>query len=135
MTESAAALNGMDRLLFKIENAVVELDDVVVAEAATEWKKHVDATRDARAKVKAYLVNTKAGADVNAGYDVAKRLLDDLDFNAFVVHTNWRPLMEALKNGTGNADEFVEHFHRDIGRFKELERKFDEWIRQFKVRK
>jgi len=131
ISESSAAFVIAEDTLNKIEIKSQALNQDSVRDAFTEWNNHLDIVVEARRIVEAYL---RSGSDpelINS-YVVASQLLSDMDRGFLVIDAAWESML-ALEN-TAKAAEFVALFRKDIQRYRTLERKFDEWIKQFKVR-
>ncbi len=131
-TESAAALTLAEGTLQKIEDKSAELNDASVTAAYNEWAAHVAKIREARAVVAKYLVDTSAGPDLTGPYQVANQILADMDTGFGLVNLHWQEMLEDGR--AADAAEFRRLFRRDIERYRILQRKFDEWISQFRVK-
>jgi len=132
LIESRAALEVADDILFKIEVKSLELNDEFVMASYKEWKEHVEILYKARDTVHKYLINSKAGVDVTSPYAVGQQLLVDLNDNFATILVSWKEMLKT--ENEEDAAEFIKLFRKDIERYRILERKFDEYIKQFKVR-
>lgn len=132
MTESAVALGIATDILIKIEAKSTELNDASVTAAYTEWAEHMSKVTSARAVVAGYLDDSDAGADVSGPYAIGLMLLNDMNRNFATIEANWANMI--LDSMVEPRGVFIGKFRKDIERFKVLERKFDEWIKQFKVK-
>jgi len=130
IVETDAAFSKMQGLFTQIENRVDTLNDEAIQAIRQEWENHIVKVFDARTVVRGYLTDTQADTDVTFGYATGTRLLADLDINAHTVFVVW----DRMLAGEVGTDEFLAAFRRDIQRFKTLERKFDEWIKQYRVK-
>lgn len=128
IAESSKAFNAVDNFIQDVGIRVGEIGEEEVMAAYNGWRDGIDKAVAARAIVKKYLIDTKAGYDANRGYDVAERLLADLNLNVGQIWADWPEL------NTTSGKIFVARFRLDMARFGTLERKFDDWIRQFKVK-
>jgi hypothetical protein len=133
MTESAIALGIATDTLIKIETKSTELSDESVTAAYYKWREHVAKIAAARRVVNVYLLDSKAGADVTGPYSTGTKLLADMDHGFRIINQYWADMVSVER--TVESATFVALFRKDIERFKVLERKFDEWISQFRVRK
>ena len=86
----------------------------------------------ARGVVARYLADSKAGKDVTEPYTTGRQLLMDINRGFAVINSQWANILKT-ENDVKRA-EFVALFRKDIDRFRVLERKFDEYIKQFKVK-
>lgn len=132
MVESEQAMGIASDTLTKIETKSEELNDESVSAAFNDWSEHMAKIIEARNVVANYLNESKAGEDVTGPYTVAQIILSDMH-NGFSQINRWWADMLKEENDAAAA-QFVAMFRRDIDRFRTLERKFDEWIKQFKVR-
>jgi len=132
MVESKAALVIATDTLAKIETRSTELNDATVLAAYKEWISHISVMRDARGIVALYLAESKAGPDVEGPYSVGLRLVTSMDRGFAAINQHWAAMIDPLRED--DAKVFLALFRKDIERFKVLERKFDEWIKQFRVK-
>jgi hypothetical protein len=132
LVESRAALETAQDTLTKIETKSEELNDESVMASYKEWKEHVENLYEARETVRKYLVDSKAGTDVIEPYAVGQQLLIDMNDGFAAILMSWKEMLKS-ENQT-EAAEFVRLFRKDIERYRVLERKFDEYIKQFKVK-
>jgi hypothetical protein len=131
-TSAMAATLVAQETLVKIEAKSAELNDVSVSAAFETWKTEYTSLLTARTVVLEYLQTKPSDSEVAQAYLTANQILRDLNggFNQISMH--WR-LMIAEENAE-QAARFVYLFRKDIERFNTLNRKFDEWIRQFPVK-
>ena len=130
-TESVAAVGLATDMLLKIEEKSAELNDDLVTSAFVSWTSHRVNIDLARATVMEYLQNTDAGLDVTNPYIVGARLLRDMDRGFLTITRHWEAML--LDERSVDRAIFIERFRKDIGRFETLERKFDEWMKQYRV--
>lgn len=131
-TEGEAAMVLASDTLTKIETKSEELNDASVDAAFEEWQEHLNAVLEARAVVTKYLNESKAGDDVTKSYAVAQQLLLDMHGGFIAIDKYWQQML--LEERAADAERFVTLFRKDIARYRELMRKFDEWISQFRVK-
>ena len=130
-TESKAALVVAEGLLDKIALKVEDLsDDVVIAEHK-KWMASLDTTIKAREVVLQYLIDNEE-FDLGDAYVVGLKLLHDMNGGMTMIRLYWKQMISEER--TTDAAKFVQLFRKDIARFRELERKFNEWISQFPVK-
>ena len=132
MVESKAAFEIADTTLTAVANKSAELNDERVTALHTKWLEHKSNISKARAVVRKYLVETDAGADLTGAYDVATVMLNDMDNGFASVNRAWEEMIDPANSV--QAETFISLFRRDIERYKELEKKFDDWISQFRVK-
>lgn len=132
MTESAAALGIATDILVKIETKSIELSNESVTAAYTQWRQHMVKISAARDVVYRYLVDSSAGTDVTIPYSTGAKLLNDMNRGFVTIEASWTSML--LAENDAAAKNFIALFRKDIQRFKVLEHKFDEWIKQFKVK-
>lgn len=106
--------------------------DVVtdVNELAMEYSEHVHKLIVARDIVKTYLESANGDPDAALGFNTATELLLDIDLNIQLVLNNW----EAWRDPESDTSQFIKDVNEMIVNFKTLDRKFNEWVKQFKVK-
>lgn len=132
--ESTAAFVVAEDTLKKIEQRSAELNDESVTAAWKEWALHVEQATAARVYVQDYLrlSANSSDKDVSNAYEVGSRLLADLDYGMGEIQLYWSEMVDPANEDKAQA--FVAMFRSDIVRFNELQRKFDEWLKQFPVK-
>lgn len=130
--ESAAALSVAEDTLEKIEDKSAELNNTSVTAAFDSWATHLKNIQEARIVVQNYLVQTKAGDDLTGPYNVANQLLLDMNGGFVGISVSWADMIKPEREV--DAVKFIALFRKDIERYRVLQRKFDEWINQFKVK-
>lgn len=131
MTESDAMFDIVEPLLSKVESGVNDLDSTEVRAKYDVWIEHLNELALARNFVLKYLKDTKAGEDLTGPYILANDIMRDMNAGMDMLTFYWEQFFDEQDQG---EEEFVALFRRDIERFKILERKFDEWISQFRVK-
>jgi len=121
-----------ESLLNKIALKSEELNSDVAYDSYVAWKEHIIKLSEARAIVAFYLTKTKAGPDVTKPYAVAEQLLTDMHNGFITMVQHWEEMLRPDREV--DANEFIQAFRRDIERYRILEHKFNEWIKQFKVK-
>jgi len=132
MAESTAALDIASDTLMKLETASNELNDAYVSATFLSWKQHYTAVLEARKVILNYLGSNKTDSDLVPGYNTGTQLIIDMHNGFIQINLYWQ-LMLKDENAPKRA-EFITAFRRDITRYRLLQRKFDEWIKQFKVK-
>lgn len=132
LTESKAAFVIAEDTLAKIETKSAELNDATVSAAYVLWLEHRNKVVSARGVVARYLADSKAGKDVTEPYATGRQLLADMNRGFAVINARWVDILKTENDA--DRVEFVALFRKDIDRFRVLERKFDEYIKQFKVK-
>jgi len=132
MWTSERAFGIAESTMIQIEDKSTELNEFSVSLAFAQWTKYINQIIVWRSTVRRYLIEAKADANVIGPYGIGYRLLVDMHTGFHTINHNWKNMIEA--DGEANATKLIELFRKDIQRFKILERKFDEWIRQFKVK-
>jgi hypothetical protein len=132
-TDGAAILVVAEDVLDKIETASSEVNDEYVSAAYNKWHEHYEQLVSDRAVVVDYLLSSKADKAAN-GYIVAGKLLSDMNISMREIVVHWETMLSDVENNPNIIGKFIDTFRRDIQRYRTLQRKFDEWIEQFRVR-
>ncbi len=130
LQESDEALGVAEQTLKAVEAKSDLLSDELVTAAFVRWTEHVERIMAARGVVHQYLLETKADLEVTSAYSTGHKLLMDMHRGFNSINRYWE---EMLTRDT-DRERFIELFRKDIERFQVLERKFDEWISQFRVK-
>lgn len=125
------------RFAFEIaEDTLVRLEEksitLGVADEFLQWTEHLNLIMTYRGTVQKYLVDTKADTDVVGPYSIGHKLLVDMHGGFWMVNAHWKDMLREENDEA--RTRFIELFRKDIERFKVLERKFNEWISQFRVK-
>ena len=97
---------------------------------AVEYFTHVHMLIMARDSIQVYLDSAKGDADAALGFRTATNLLMDIDANIQLVLNNWAS-WTSPDSGTA---QFISDVNTMISNFKILDRKFNEWVKQFGVK-
>ncbi len=127
LKESKSALVKLENVLKKVESKTVEFN---VQEVYSEWTEHFINIVAARIVVSDYLKESKE-FELSGAYNTGLRLLEDLDGGFTFVAAEWLQVLHEA-NDVSRVKLLV-GMRKDIARYRILQRKFDEWIRQFKV--
>ena len=130
MTFSANAFDVAEDVIAKVREPVAELNDELVAEAYALWVFNISNLLSKRAIVLTYLESDEP--ELVDSFTVGNQLIADLAFNFRDVKDNWENI--ATYPDRDKVNTYLDQFARDFDRFRELERKFDEWIKQFPVK-
>jgi hypothetical protein len=134
--QHSLSMQESDEALVIASNTLIELErksiDMGVADEFGEWLKHVEKLMEHRGVVHRWLVESKAGEDVIGPYATGHKLLMDMHRGFYSINAYWKDMLTE-ENDEARA-KFIELFRKDIERFRVLERKFDEWISQFRVK-
>jgi hypothetical protein len=131
VVESAAAFDNVEAVLLQIEADIESIDDEFIKKEYDEWVKHMNTVLEARATVWKYLNEKESDLELKGAYATGDRLAKDISNNFIILCKNWE---EIFTDPNHNPDNYIPFFRRDMKRFNELERKFHEWIAQFKVK-
>jgi len=132
MIRSNDALDVAEQTLKAVEAQSVLLNDALVDAAFQKWTRQIERTMTARGVVHKYLLDTKVDLEVSSAYSTGHKLLVDMHANFSSVKRFWEEMI--MDENAQRRDLFIRLFRDDIQRFNTLERKFDEWISQFKVK-
>ena len=97
-----------------------------------ELRKHVAEAFTARAIINEYLKSPRGDVDAAKGFEVASQLLYDIYFNIEQVLNSWNDWTDP--NLPLNNNQFVSDMNEQIHKFNVLNDKFNEWVKQFKVK-
>jgi len=132
MVESEAAFEVANDVLEKIGNQSAVLDNEFVQDSFEEWKEHHTNLLEARKIVLHYLRTTDTKLEVTNAYRVGADLLSAMNDGFEQISVFWEDMVK--DENKIRAEEFIRLFRKDIDRYRTLERKFDEWISQFRVK-
>jgi len=118
--------------LTKIEAKSAELNDDSVSAAFETWKTEYSNLLMARSIVLDYLRLKPGDAEVAQAYLTGNRILNDMNRGFNTIDMYWNLMLQ--EENAEQAATFVQLFRKDIERFNALNRRFDEWIRQFPVK-
>ena len=128
---SAAAFVEAEDLIAKVRTPVAELNDEYVTALYQRWVESISKLIQQRSIVRTYLDEEKE-YELESAYGVGHDLISDLAVNFSDLAASWEEI--ATFPDKDRVDGYLGGFTRDIARFRELERKFDEWIKQFPVK-
>jgi hypothetical protein len=97
---------------------------------AIKYADHVHRLIIARDEIQVYLDGAKGDPDAALGFRTATNLLMDIDANINLVFGNW----PAWINPASDTRQFISDVNAMIENFQLLDRKFNEWVKQFKVK-
>lgn len=101
----------------------------------SELKTHYDAVYTARMVVSEYLASAKGDVDAAEGYAAADVLLNDIAVRSVIIIQRWNDWVSKNPNPElGNREEFKNLLIESIAQYKVLDAKFQEWVKQFKVK-
>ena len=129
---TSATMTIASQTLSLIESKSEELSDESVSHAFDLWKMEYNNLIQMRLIVLDHLKINPKDSDVVTSYILGNRLLSDMNVGFNQIDMHWKLMLDGA-----NADKvalFIKLFRRDIKRFRILNRKFDEWIRQFTVK-
>lgn len=96
---------------------------------AVTYFDHIHKLAVARDTIQIYLDSAKGDPDAAFGFNTGTQLLMYIDANIQQVLKSWEQWLDP----NSDKEQFIVDVNNMIADFKVLDRKFDEWIKQFKV--
>ncbi len=127
--EARTAMALAEKILSNTEN--LDGFELNIVDAVIQWSEYMLVIMENRNIVNDYLISSKVDSDVLNGYDTGKLLLLSLNGGIAKVNERWADFFNDIDEDEGL---FRQLMRQDIERFEILERKFHEWITQFKVK-